>query len=229
MPGSWLTMPMLVRPPSWAPENEFVRPNWLLTRVLLARGPPAWNTVLVLTARGPPIWLVKDELLRLPCWTVSESLSLPTWLVEAKLLRAPSWSVVAWFTLPTWEGEAKLLRPSWAMKEELVAPRPAWLTTPTLVPRPCWISVAELLWAKAAPERVRVERAAIRAVRRNMGRSPGGWGWFGDLCSAPMSPFYPPPLSPSVIEVTFTPRTLSPDPASAPDFPADRPHPRPAW
>src|SRR4051794_10234398 len=58
------------------------------------------------------------------------------------------------------------------MKEELVAPRPAWLTTPTLVPRPCWISVAELLWAKAAPERVRVAMAA-RRVRANMGRSPG--------------------------------------------------------
>src|SRR3954453_6760111 len=112
MPGSWLTRPMFWRPPSWAPENELVRPNWLLSRVLEPRGPPAWNTVLVLTARGPPIWLVEEKLERLPCWTVSESLSLPTWLVEAKLLRAPSCSVVAEFTLPTWEVEAKLLRPS---------------------------------------------------------------------------------------------------------------------
>src|SRR5690242_3476978 len=172
MPGSWLTKPRFWRPPSWAPENELVRPNWLLARVLTPRGPPAWNTVLVLTARGPPICEVREVLLRLPCWTLRESLNLPTWEVEAKLLRAPSWSVVAWFTLPTWEVAAKLLRPSWAMKDELVAPRPAWLTTPTLVPRPCWIRVAELLWAKAAPERVRVARAA-RRVRANIGGSPG--------------------------------------------------------
>src|SRR3954469_10330383 len=88
------------------------------------------------------------------------------------------------------------------MNEELGAPRPAWLTTPTLVPRPCWISVAELLWAKAAPDRVRVATAA-RRVRANMGRSPGVRGLFGDQCSAPMSPFYPPRPRPSVIKVTL--------------------------
>src|SRR4051812_14284612 len=178
MPGSWLTTPMFWRPPIWAPEKALVRPNWLLTRVLEARGPPTWNTVLELTARGPPIWEVSEVLLRLPCWTLRESLNLPTWLVEAKLLRAPSWRVVAELTLPTCEVEAMFCLPSWAMNDELVAPRPTWLTTPTLVPRPCWISVEELLWAKAAPESVRVERAAMRAVRTNM-RSLLGVGSVG--------------------------------------------------
>src|SRR4051794_41977452 len=98
MPGSWVAMPKLCWPPSWAPENELVRPNWLLTRVLLARGPPAWNTVLVLTARGPPIWAAREGLLRLPCWTLRGSLNLPTWEGGSQLLRARGWSVVGWVT-----------------------------------------------------------------------------------------------------------------------------------
>src|SRR3954447_5347281 len=171
MPGSWLTTPMFWRPPIWAPEKALVRPNWLLTRVLEARGPPTWNTVLALEARGPPIWEVSEVLLRLPCWTLRESLNLPTWEVEAKLVLAPSWRVVAELTLPTCEVEAKLWRPSWAMNEGLVGPRPGRLTTPTLVPPPLWIRVEELLWANAAPERDRVARPAMRAVRTNMGIS----------------------------------------------------------